>query len=95
MSGEDEPEFLHGVADASLPPEFVKAYEQIRLDASAGGHGLRAWALHADAASVGQWSLTVQSAQIPRAPVGELYYPILTHVVKCAGGYISDASLIQ
>ena len=44
-----------------MPPEFVKAYEQIRVDASAGGHGLRAWALHADAAFVGQWSLTDRS----------------------------------
>ena len=33
VSGDDVPEFLHGVSDASLPPAFVKAYQQICLDA--------------------------------------------------------------
>ena len=60
----------HGDGHA-LPAGFVRAYSQVRLDAKAGGHGLRAWSLHADAALVGQWALTVQSATSavhPEAP---------------------------
>ena len=56
---------LHGVLDASLDPAFLEAYEQVSLDVGLGGHGLRDWAAHADAAFVGQWSLTCQSALVP------------------------------
>ena len=49
---DDAPEFLHSVTDAALPPQFVEAYHQIRLDLAAGGHGMRSWAEHADAAFV-------------------------------------------
>ena len=84
VTGDDVPEFLHSVPDTALPAEFVRAYSQVRLDAKVGGHGLRAWSLHADAAFVGQWALTVQSAQIRGAGVGELHYPVLAHVVQQA-----------
>jgi hypothetical protein len=43
VTGDDTPEFLHSVSDAILPPDFTRAYDQIRLDAKVGGHGLRAW----------------------------------------------------
>ncbi len=64
VTGGDALDFLRSVLYAILPPDFVRAYDQIRLDAKVGGHGLRAWSLHADAAFVRQWALTVQSAQI-------------------------------
>ena len=84
MTGDDVPEFLHGVSDASLPPTFVKAYQQVRLDATGGGHGLRAWTLHADAAFVGQWSLTLQSASVRGDDTGALHYPVLMDVIERA-----------
>ena len=68
------------------------AYHQIRLDLAAGGHGMRAWAAHADAAFVGQWALSVQSAQVRGADVGVLHYPVLTRVLERAAGYLKDAS---
>ena len=40
---------LHSVPDTALPPSFLRAYDQVQLDVAAGGHGLRAWARHADA----------------------------------------------
>ena len=56
-----ECDHLHrGVPDAALSPDFIRAYAQVRLDVTAGGHGLRQWADHAHAAYVGQWSLSVQ-----------------------------------
>ena len=72
----DQP--LHQVQNASLPSAFVRAYEQISLDVGVGGHGLRKWAHHADAAYVGQWALTVQSAT---EVSGECHYPVLNQVV--------------
>ena len=34
---------LHGVMDANLPPAFIEAYAQMRLDVGVGGHGLRSY----------------------------------------------------
>ena len=80
---------MHGILDASLDPRFLDAYEQVSLDVHLGGHGLRNWAAHADAAFVGQWSLTCQSALVPascRRFDGELYFLVLRHVVHSAAG---------
>lgn len=60
-----EAQHLHGVVDASLDPRFLEAYEQVSLDVTLGDHGLRRWVAHTDAAFVGQWSLTCQSALVP------------------------------
>ena len=49
-------EHLHSVPDSALSPDFARAYDQVRLDVSAGGHGLRAWDEHAHAAYVGVFS---------------------------------------
>ena len=53
---------LYEVHDDELPPEFARAWPQIALRLSEGGHGLRPWAEHIDAAFVGQWALTMQSS---------------------------------
>ena len=42
---------------------------------------MRAWARHADAAFVGQWALTVQSAAKPASQGGGSHYPVLNAVV--------------
>ena len=44
------------------------------------------------AAFVGQWALTVQSAQVRGANIGVLHYPVLTRVVERVAGYLRDAS---
>ena len=75
---------LHSVPDEALSPDFVRAYAQVRLDVSAGGHGLRAWAEHANAAYVGQWSLSVQSAVVPPERGGGSHYPVLEYVLSNA-----------
>ena len=79
---------LHSVTDADLPPDFVEAYAQVRLDVGVGGHGLRSWAEHADAAYVGQWSLTCKSAVDALASQAQgrvvLHYPVLEHVIGAA-----------
>ena len=94
VTGDDAPEFLHGVSDAALPPDFVRAYSQIRLDAKFGGHGLRAWSVHADAAFVGQWALTVQSAQVRGEDDGVLHYPVLAHVVEQASASLRGGGAV-
>ena len=45
--------YLHRVTDADLPQEFLRSYEQVQIGSSFGGHGLRDWARHSDAAFVG------------------------------------------
>ena len=85
-------EHLHSVPDAALSPQFVRAYAQVRLDLGAGGHGLRAWARHADAAFVGQWALTVQSAARPERMGGGSHYPILDVVVAAASQHDGGGS---
>ena len=62
------------VPDTALSPDFNRAYAQVRLDVSAGGHGLRTWAEHAHAAYVGQWSLSVQSATVPEQRGGGKFF---------------------
>jgi hypothetical protein len=70
---------LYDVKDTSLPQDYNVAYRQITLAFRDGGHGLRPWAQHADAAFVGQWALSVQSA---RDEVNKRsFYPILTQVL--------------
>ena len=86
----DQP--LHQVQNASLPPAFVRAYEQIGLDVGVGGHGLRKWAHHADAAYVGQWALTVQSAT---EVSGECHYPVLNQEVEAAAAKIVVLSTLN
>jgi hypothetical protein len=53
---------------------FRFAYDQICLGFKDGGHGLRPWAQHGDAAFVGQWALSLSdNATEPEAdlrPVG-------------------------
>ena len=53
---------------------------------------MRAWAAHTDAAYVGQWALTVQSAQVRGEDLGVLHFPVLARVVERAAEYLRDAS---
>ena len=70
---------LYDVRDEDLPLDYHVAYRQITLAFHDGGHGLRPWAQHADAAFVGQWALSVQSAW--NKAEGRSFYPILTQVL--------------
>jgi len=78
--------YLHQVPDAALTEEFVRAYAQVRLDVGVGGHSMRSWGQFADAAFVGQWALTVQSARVSANHVGS-HYPILDRVVADAAAH--------
>ena len=80
MRGGAWPRYLAQYDDSRLPAGWVAAYDQIALPMEAGGHDMRAWAKHAHAAFVGQWSLTVQSA----ACADGLHYPILAEVLRQA-----------
>lgn len=51
---------------------------------------MRAWTLHADAAFVGQWSLTLQSARVRGNDTGALHYPVLTDVIERASVCLRD-----
>ena len=88
----EDAEYLHSVPDAALSPQFVRAYAQVCLDMGAGGHGLRAWARHADAAFVGQWALTVQSAARPARLGGGSHYPVLGAVLAAASQHDGGAA---
>ena len=78
--------YLHMVTDADLPQEFLRSYDQVQIGSSFGGHGLRDWARHSDAAFVGQWALAIQSAKIGCGPEGtpDTWFPILEDVVQQA-----------
>ena len=71
---------LYDVLDDKLPLDYHVAYRQITLAFQDGGHGLRPLAQHADAAFVGQWSLSVQSGW--NTSTGRSFYPILTQVLE-------------
>lgn len=79
---------LYSVVDADLPADFIEAYRQVTLDVGVGGHGLRSWAVHADAAFVGQWALTYKSAidarETDRQKRIVLHYPVLARVIDAA-----------
>ena len=77
---------MHMVTDADLPQEFLRSYDQVQIGSSFGGHGLRDWARHSDAAFVGQWALAIQSAKIGCGPEGtpDTWFPILEDVVQQA-----------
>ena len=73
---------LHEVRDDELPPEFARAWPQIALRLSKGGHGLRPWAEHIDAAFVGQWALAMQSSWDSAHNCS--FFPVLETVVEQA-----------
>eukprot|EP01046_Picozoa_sp_COSAG06_P041967 COSAG06_NODE_5282_length_3588_cov_17.136715_3_plen_153_part_00 len=70
LQGVQSAMYLHMVTDADLPQEFLRSYDQVQIGSSFGGHGLRDWARHSDAAFVGQWALAIQSAKIGCGPEG-------------------------
>jgi hypothetical protein len=76
----DWPRYLADYPESDLPNRWEQAYKQIELPMAAGGHSLRAWGRYAHAAYVGQWSLTVRSAQCD----GGTFYPVLNTVLKQA-----------
>ena len=41
---------------------------------------------------MGQWALTIQSAQVRGADIGVLHYPVLARVVARAAEYLRDGS---
>ena len=53
--------FLYDVNADDIPRDFLLAWQQMVLPFEHGGHGLRRWQQHADAAFVGQWALSVQT----------------------------------
>ena len=70
---------LYDVTDAELPADFVRAWPQITVRLHEGGHGIRPWAQHANAAFVGQWALSLQSSWNDRA--NRSFFPLVQRIV--------------
>ena len=85
-----KPAPLHSCPHDRITKEFHQAWDQIVLPANKGGHGLRRWADYQHQAFVGQWSLTVQSAQRPREQGGGSWFPVLWDVIDQAARLNED-----
>ena len=70
---------LYDVTNAELPVDFVRAWPQINVRLHEGGHGIRPWAQHANAAFVGQWALSLQSSWNDRAK--RSFFPLVQRIV--------------
>jgi hypothetical protein len=88
--------YLHEVTDDAYPSGFNVGYAQMELPFGqplalgkcCGGFNMRRWADFGDAAFVGQFALTVQSAI---APSGITYFPVLEDVLTQAHDLPADA----
>ena len=89
-------QYLHEVTDDAYPSGFNVGYAQMELPFGqplalgqcCGGFNMRRWADFGDAAFVGQFALTVQSAI---APSGISYFPVLEDVLTQAYDLPADA----
>jgi hypothetical protein len=74
--------YLADVPDTALSDSFHLSYEQASLALRDGGQGLRPWQQHSDAAFLGQWALTLQSADDVQNE--RCFYPVLQDVLSQA-----------
>ena len=74
--------YLHEQPQDSYPEHYDLSYDQVQLPFKAGGHGIRPWAAHGDAAFIGQWALSTQTAW--SGELGRSYFPVLTDVIERA-----------
>ena len=81
---------LYDVPDVAIEKRFRFAYDQICLGFKDGGHGLRPWAQHGDAAFVGQWALSLQSAW--SLDLGRSHFPVLHDVTNEAHAAHADTT---
>ena len=63
----------------------------MKLPFTQGGHQLRRWADFADAAFIGQWALTVQTAH--DLTTGRSMFPIFERILDDKGGVICGMAL--
>ena len=80
---------LADVPDTMLSEGFLKSYAQACLGLKDGGMGLRLWAQHCDAAFLGQWALSLQSAHDKLND--RCFYPVLRTTLSAAvdaGGHV-------
>ena len=72
--------YMHAQPDSVYPHGFNLSYAQAAL--RSGGSALRPWAGHANAAFIGAWSLTVQSAWSEE--LGRSFFPVLDDIMAQA-----------